>query len=287
MAKKKPHRSHGHYCKVCGEYKANEKFSGKGHAAHICKVCAGLSAEERSEKMTLNKLENMFGGGISKEQKKWLENRPHDSRLEVAETTQMVYNSCFPYVERNVRKKQLTIDTLCFEVNTEVFMEYGDLEQVHQVFTADRHSRVLTFRDLERQPGAEHHSGWRQDCQADALGWHKPTLVPWRNPFPDVKESAWYWDAVEYVCTQGLMNGYENGKFGPNDTITRAEFAQIIYNKEGRPSAGSGKFTDVKPGQWYVDAINWAAETGVVDGIGGSRYAPNDPITREQLATML
>jgi len=65
MSKKKTNCSHGHYCKVCGEYKANEKFSGKGHAAHICKACAKLSASEKAEKMTLTRLENLFGGGIS------------------------------------------------------------------------------------------------------------------------------------------------------------------------------------------------------------------------------
>lgn len=83
------------------------------------------------------------------------------------------------------------------------------------------------------------------------------------------------------------MYGYANGKFGPNDTLTRAEFAQIIYNKEGRPSVGSGKFTDVKPGEWYANAVNWAAANGIVNGIGNDKFAPNVPITREQLATML
>ena len=52
MPKKRKNRPHGHYCKVCGEYKANEKFSGKGHAAHICKACSKLSAAEKSERMT-------------------------------------------------------------------------------------------------------------------------------------------------------------------------------------------------------------------------------------------
>ena len=54
MPKKKSSRPHGHYCKICGEYKANEKFSGKGHAAHICKACSRLSAEEKAEAMTIN-----------------------------------------------------------------------------------------------------------------------------------------------------------------------------------------------------------------------------------------
>lgn len=114
-----------------------------------------------------------------------------------------------------------------------------------------------------------------------------PTPKPWKNPFPDVSNTAWYIKAVEYVVTEGLMSGYPNGKFGPNDNISRAEFAQIIYNKAGRPGAGTSVFSDVKAGQWYANAITWAAEQQVVSGIGNNQFAPNRDITREELATML
>ena len=70
-------KKHGHYCKICGEYKANEKFSGKGHAAHICKSCASLPAEKQAELMTLNRLLNL-PWGLSKEQLSWLKNRLKD-----------------------------------------------------------------------------------------------------------------------------------------------------------------------------------------------------------------
>lgn len=110
---------------------------------------------------------------------------------------------------------------------------------------------------------------------------------PWDNTFPDVPNTAWYIKAVEYVVTEGLMGGYPNGKFGPNDNISRAEFAQIIYNKAGRPGAGTSVFTDVKAGQWYANAVTWAAEQQVVSGIGNNQFAPNRDISREELATML
>ena len=83
------------------------------------------------------------------------------------------------------------------------------------------------------------------------------------------------------------MAGYANGKFGPNDDLSRAEFAQIIYNKEGRPSAGGREFTDVKAGKWYANAISWAAEREIVTGVGENQFAPDRSITREELATML
>ena len=75
-------KKHGHYCKVCGEYKANEKFSGKGHASHICKSCASLPAETQAELMTLNRLLNL-PWRLSKEQLSWLKNRLKDRRPDV------------------------------------------------------------------------------------------------------------------------------------------------------------------------------------------------------------
>ena len=114
-----------------------------------------------------------------------------------------------------------------------------------------------------------------------------PSPNPWKNPFPDVSNTAWYIKAVEYVATEGLMGGYPNGKFGPNNQISRAEFAQIMYNKAGRPNAGTSIFSDVKSGQWYAKAVNWAAEQKVVSGIGNNLFAPERDITREELATML
>ena len=105
MSKKKSGRPHGHYCKICGEYKANEKFSGKGHAAHICKACSKLSAAEKAEAMTINRLMNFHMGRLNASEKKWLENRVHDRRPEVASLAREVYNAHFPYAERNARKK--------------------------------------------------------------------------------------------------------------------------------------------------------------------------------------
>ena len=91
MAKKRAHRPHGHYCKICGEYKANEKFSGKGHATHICKACSRLSAAEKAEAMTINRLYNLSMNRLTASEKSWLENRVHDSRPEVAELAKDIY----------------------------------------------------------------------------------------------------------------------------------------------------------------------------------------------------
>ena len=72
-------KKHGHYCKVCGEYKANEKFSGRGHAAHICKACASLPPEKKAEMMTVNRLLNL-PWRMFKEERARLRHRIQDRR---------------------------------------------------------------------------------------------------------------------------------------------------------------------------------------------------------------
>ncbi len=149
MAKKKK-RPQGHYCKICDEYKANEKFSGKGHAAHICKSCSHLSAVEKAEMQTMNRLVGLPFRHLSQSEKKWLENRVHDSRPEVAKAAREVYRECFPYAERNALKKQLVVSELDFEIHTEVYQEYGDWEIVNQEFHIVRKERKIIFQDLDR-----------------------------------------------------------------------------------------------------------------------------------------
>lgn len=160
MAGKKKHSSskgakkpRGHYCKVCGQYKANEKFSGRGHAAHICKECSKLSPAERAETETITRLWNLPGRRLSESQKKWLTNRVHDKRPEVADTAREVRNLIFPFAERNERKRQLHIDTLAFELHNEVYDEYGDCRTVNQKFTVDRRTNLLTMTDFDQGDG--------------------------------------------------------------------------------------------------------------------------------------
>lgn len=110
---------------------------------------------------------------------------------------------------------------------------------------------------------------------------------PWVNPFADVPDNAPFRAAVEYVCTRGLMGGYQNGLFGPYDNISRAQMAQIFWNREGRPQASGSRFSDVPADAWYAGAVNWAAEAGIVNGTGRGKFDPGKPITREEMAAML
>lgn len=107
-------------------------------------------------------------------------------------------------------------------------------------------------------------------------------------PFADAGTTAWYHDGVHFCLDNGLMGGYGSGRFGPNNTLSRAMLAQILYNNEGRPAvSGRSVFADVAEDAWYADAVIWASANGIVGGYGNGEFGPGDPITREQLAVML
>ena len=117
---------------------------------------------------------------------------------------------------------------------------------------------------------------------------HLPALP--ENPskyFDDVAADAWYCDAAEYVYEQGIMAGTDDRIFEPNANLNRAQAVQILYNLENQPEAtASAGYTDTA-GHWAINAINWAAENGIVSGVGNNRFDPNSPVSREQFAVMM
>ena len=107
-------------------------------------------------------------------------------------------------------------------------------------------------------------------------------------PFPDVTEGDWLYDAVRYAYETGLMDGVEDNLFAPNSETTRAQLVTILYRLAGEPEPGGDSgFSDVAAGIWYTDAVAWAAENGIVNGVSDTEFAPGDDITREQLAAIL
>lgn len=105
--------------------------------------------------------------------------------------------------------------------------------------------------------------------------------------FDDVDSSAWYADAVSYVAENGIMNGAGNGTFAPDTVMSRAMLVQVLYNLEGKPEAADCAFTDVAADAWYADAVAWAADAGIVTGVSDTTFAPDQMMTREQIATIL
>ena len=105
--------------------------------------------------------------------------------------------------------------------------------------------------------------------------------------YVDVSAKAWYYDAVQYATQNGLMNGVGGNRFDPNGEMTRAMLVTVLWRYAGEPKEGENTFTDVPSGQWYTDAVAWAAENEIVNGVGNNRFAPNGKLTREQMAAIL
>ena len=107
-------------------------------------------------------------------------------------------------------------------------------------------------------------------------------------PFLDVGTNDWFYNDVAYVWENGLMSGTAADRFSPNASTTRAMLVTVLYRMDGSAiSSGNAPFTDVPAGSWYADAVSWAAENGIVTGYSASRFAPNEPVTREQVAAIL
>lgn len=109
-----------------------------------------------------------------------------------------------------------------------------------------------------------------------------------RFPFTDVVAGTWYYGAAAYAYNNGLFAGMTPATFAPNATMTRAMLVSVLWRLAGEPAPKApNTFVDVPDGAWYTDAVTWAAENGVVSGIGGSRFDPSGFVTREQTAEIL
>ena len=117
--------------------------------------------------------------------------------------------------------------------------------------------------------------------------WTENAVTP-TLPFTDVKSGDWFYEAVQYVYDKGMMTGVSADRFAPASTTTRGMIVTILYRLENEPEVSGGSaFTDVESGAWYADAVAWAAANDIVNGTSATTFAPNSPITREQMAAIL
>ena len=106
--------------------------------------------------------------------------------------------------------------------------------------------------------------------------------------YTDVDAGAWYADAVSYVTDNGLMGGTSSTAFSPEDAMTRAMLATVLYRAADTPAVtGTDDFTDTADGTWYADAVLWASRQGLVTGYGDGTFGTDDPVSREQIAAIL
>ena len=111
---------------------------------------------------------------------------------------------------------------------------------------------------------------------------------PWVNRYTDVKESDWFYESVKFADQNGLFNGTSLTTFEPESDMTRAMLVTVLWRLDGKPAPKSANsFKDVPGGQWYTEPVAWAAENGIVNGVGDNKFDPEGNITREQMATIL
>lgn len=118
----------------------------------------------------------------------------------------------------------------------------------------------------------------------------QPVESPWNDPFTDVAERDWYYEAVRFVQERGLMNGYSDGRFGSNDPISHEQLAVMLWRHSGSPAATNKELhfnnTDEISG-FALEAMRWAVEHGIVNGYGNGWLGPQGQVTRAQVAQML
>ena len=108
--------------------------------------------------------------------------------------------------------------------------------------------------------------------------------------FPDVPNTLWSYQPIEYAVAKGWYSGYTNGNFGPSDMITRQDFVVVLARLakvDLKKFTGKTTFPDVKAGSYYEAAVKWATKSGIVSGYNNGKFGVNDKITREQLVTIL
>ena len=114
-----------------------------------------------------------------------------------------------------------------------------------------------------------------------------PPQVPVSERFDDVDPNGWAYEDIQYCVDHELMRGVGNRKFAPKMVMTRAQMVQVLYNIVGEPAVtGETPFTDLTA-NWYQNAVLWAYQTGVTSGMSETTFAPDDPVTREQVTVFL
>ena len=164
----------------------------------------------------------------------------------------------------------------------------GRIATITIVVTAEDESTTKTYIltiDNRRPPSIGSSGGGDTPSTKEEEKPEAPAL-----PFGDVAQTAWYYDAVVYVWERGLVLGTGDSSFSPDEQMSRAMLAMLLYRLEGSPilrgTANGRTAKDVPADAWFADAMYWAQETGILQGDGSQLLFPDAPITREQIVTM-
>ena len=165
----------------------------------------------------------------------------------------------------------------------------GQLDNNDWYWTVSKMGKTATEVEIARRVvSSQGSSSSKPDSKPEDETESKPAQREDVDSYTDVAADAWYYEAVEYVLNKDVMNGLEKNTFAPDATMDRATLATVLWNLAGKPKAkGEMQFADVSADADYAQAVKWAASKGIVAGVGEDSFAPDAPLTREQLATIL
>ena len=190
------------------------------------------------------------------------------SSLIIPSTVEHIGERSFRYL------KYPTALSLYFKGNAPVM----DREQFKSMVYGEEKARtVVIYRNANS-------TGWDQECLKDC------SFENWESPctkLSDIAPNQWHYGAVSAMVDRGFMNGVSDTTFAPNKAMTRAMLVTVLWRYSGSPEGAKNSFADVPEGQWYTQAVAWAADLGIVNGVGDNRFNPNGMITREQLVCMI
>ena len=190
-----------------------------------------------------------------------------------------------PYTNCNLIFNGGTLDISC---GNEMFVVYGD------VYAAPMAGNQIEVKIGDDADNLEALSGSPFTAEAaikDLVGNPKYLTMSTENatglPYTDVQTDDWFYDAVAFASKNGLMTGTSATTFEPNTSFSRAMLVSVLHRLEGSPEVEGNSFSDVNDGDWYAEAVNWAAANGIVNGMDDGSFQPNAAITREQMAAIL
>ncbi len=168
---------------------------------------------------------------------------------------------------------------------TEVTVPVEDPENVTKITVTDADGNKTEITEFEKTENGIKLSV-TGNCTVEITS-EKGEDKPAKKSFKDVS-GHWGEDAISFMVEQGLMNGISEDEFAPDGTLTRAMLVTILYRAAGQPAVNKGiPFGDVTADSYYADAVNWAQQNGIVNGMTENEFAPDENITREQIATII
>lgn len=166
----------------------------------------------------------------------------------------------------------------------EVTLPVSDPEEIEKIIVTDKDGNKTEITDFERSESGVVISV-SESCTVELVKGEKPAS----RKFADVHDVAhWATESIDYICNKGLMNGITEDEFGPDMPLTRAMLVTILYRAEGEPDVNAAvEFYDVSKNSYYEKAVIWAKENGIISGVSENLFAPDENITREQIATII